>query len=251
MSERRAAPAAPEADALAGRRALVIGAETAAGEAIARAFGEAGADVALAVLRPDEGVLAARRLQRELRARGRAAMTYAMDVTLGRNVQVTTRQAAKELGGLDLVASAPDEPFLAPLAETSDAQLARTMTLNGYAHAYAARAAFGEFRRGGRGLFLLVTRALGERPPAGAAAWAIACAAALGLLRALEREHPDGGLAAAALLRGADPDAADADDGEALGRLACAVAAAPPDAVRGRAFPADGAPSARTGGGAP
>ena len=259
MSERSDGLDAPAAGALAGRRALVIGADTAAGEAIARAIGEAGADAALAVLRPDEGVLAARRLQRELRERGRAATTYAMDVTLGRNVQVTTRQAAKELGGLDLVVSAPDEPFLAPLAETSDAQLARAMTLNGYAHAYAARAAFGEFRRGGRGLFLLVTRALGERPPAGAAAWAIACAAALGLLRALAREHPEGGLAAAALLRGAalpaadggDLAAADAGEAEALGRLACAVAAAPPDAVRGRAFSADGAPPARSGGGAP
>ena len=203
----------PGADGLLGRRALVIGAETTTGTAIARALGEAGADVALAVLRPDEGVLIARRLQRELRDRGRQAMTYAMDVTLGRNVQVTTRQISKELGGLDLVVSAPDEAFLASLAQTSDAQLAQTMTLNGYAHAFAARTAFDEFRRQGEGerVFILVTHALGERAAAGAVAASMAAAAALGLLRSLAREHPGGEHAAAGLLRGASlPDGADA-----------------------------------------
>lgn len=245
----------PDADGLLGRRALVIGAETTTGQAIARALGTAGADVALAVLRPDEGVLVARRLQRELREQGRQAMTYAMDVTLGRNVQVTTRQVAKELGGLDLVVSAPDEPFLASLAQTSDAQLAQTMTLNGYAHAFAARSAFDEFRRQDEGPrhFILVTHALAERAAAGATGISMAAAAALGLLRALALEHAEGGGAAAGLLRGAslpeDADATgaslgealaetDAAEAEALGRLACAVAAAPPAAVHGRVFSA-------------
>ena len=249
------ARAPPGADGLLGRRALVIGAETTTGQAIARALGAAGADVALAVLRPDEGVLVARRLQRELRDQGRQAMTYAMDVTLGRNVQVTTRQVAKELGGLDLVVSAPDEPFLGSLAQTSDAQLAQTMTLNGYAHAYAARSAFDEFRRQDEGprVFILVTHALGERALAGAVAASMAGAAALGLLRALALEHPGGGGAAAGLLRGASlPEDAgasvatlsdalaetDAAEAEALGRLACAIAAAPANAIHGRVFSA-------------
>ena len=245
----------PGADGLLGRRALVIGAETTTGRAIARALGEAGADVALAVLRPDEGVLVARRLQRQLRDRGRQALTYAMDVTLGRNVQVTTRQVAKELGGLDLVVSAPDEAFLATLAQTSDAQLAQTMTLNGYAHAFAARSAFDEFRRQGEGsrIFILVTHALGERAAEGAVASSMAAAAALGLLRSLALEHAGGDVAAAGLLRGASlPDdadataaelrealaATDAAEAEALGRLACALATAPAAAIHGRVFSA-------------
>ena len=245
--------ATPGADGLLGRRALVIGAETTTGTAIARALGEAGADVALAVLRPDEGVLIARRLQRELRDRGRQAMTYAMDVTLGRNVQVTTRQVSKELGGLDLVVSAPDEAFLASLAQTSDAQLAHSMTLNGYAHAFAARSAFDEFRRQGEGerVFILVTHVLGERAAAGAVAASMAGAAALGLLRSLVLEHPGSEHAAAGLLRGASlPDdasitdlgealaATDAAEAGALARLACAVAASSPAAIHGRLYSA-------------
>ena len=248
----------PEGD-LAGRKALVIGAETLVGGAIARTLGAAGADVALAVMRADEGVLTARKLQHELREGGRQAMTYVMDVTLGRNVQVTTRQVAKELAGLDLVVSAPDEAFLAPLAKTSEAQLAQTMTLNGYAHAYAARAAFGEFGRGGRGHFLLVTHVLGKRPVAGAAAYSLACAAALAVAGVVAVEHTEPGVAVATLLRGtsafpagaAEPadlaaaiEAADETEAEALGRLAATLAARDADAIRGRVFTVAEAPVA-------
>ena len=250
--------AAPHEPSLEGRRALVVGVETPVGGAIAAALGAAGADVALAVMRPDEGVLTARRLQRELRALGRTAMTYVMDVTLGQNVKVTTRQVTKELGGLDLVVSAPDKLILGPLARTSEAQLAQTMTWNCYAHAFVARAAFDEFRRDGRGQLLIVTHALGRRPAPNAAAYALACAATLGLVRSLAVEHPEPGLATTALLRGASasgaPDAldtiadaaalaeaiarADAAEADALARLAVAVAASPPAEVAGRVFSA-------------
>lgn len=236
---------------LHGRRALVIGTETTTGEAIARALGESGADVALAVLQPDEGVLIARKLQRELRAQGRSSMTYAMDVTLGRNVQVTTRQVAKDLGGIDIVVSAPDDPFLAPLSETSDAQLAHIMTLNGYAHAFAARSAFGEFHRENHGLFLLVTHALGKHPLPGTAAYSLACASALGLLRTLAYEYEGPALAAVGLLRGASMfsdsyasredlkttlSATDISEADTIGRLACTLAVADPNTITGRIF---------------
>ena len=246
---------ADPADApLAGRKALVVGVETAAGGAIASALGAAGADVALAVMRPDEGVLTARRLQRELRELGRTAMTYAMDVTLGQNARVTTRQVAKELGGLDIVVSAADEPMPQPLAETSEVQLAQAMTMNCHAHAYVSRAAFGEFRRGGGGALLIVTHALGDRPARGAGVYALACAAALGLARTLAVEHDEPGVAVASLLRGGAAFDASADDlasaiaaadeaeADALARLAVRLAASPAADVTGRVFTAADAP---------
>ena len=239
---------------LAGRKALVVGVETTTGGAIAAALGGAGADVALAVMRPDEGVLTARRLQRELRELGRNAMTYALDVTLGQNARVTTRQVAKELGGLDIVVSAPDEPMPQAMAETSEVQLAHAMTMNCYAHAYVARAAFGEFRRGDRGNLLIVTHALGDQPTAGAGVYALACAATLGLARTLVTEHDEPGVAITTLLRGgASLDAAegnlataiaDADEAEAdaLAALAVRVAASPAGDVTGRVLSAADAP---------
>jgi NAD(P)-dependent dehydrogenase (short-subunit alcohol dehydrogenase family) len=247
MSHSPEDPAAPIV-ALAGRHALVVGAGKPIGLAIARALGAAGSDVGLAVLEADESVLRARGVQRELREAGRAASTYVMDVTLGQNVKVTTRQVTKELGGLDLVVSAPDEPFFAPLASTSEAQLGQTITRNALAHFYVARAAFDEFRRGGRGCLLLIAHALGEHGASGAAAYTMANAATLGLARALHAERPSEDVAVAVLLRGAGlPGGSGASLGtaildederqvELLARLATAVAAEPPAVVSGRVF---------------
>src|SRR5690606_34289829 len=94
---------------LTGKKAMVIGADNPAGGAIARAYAEAGADVALCALTPDEAVMRARAVRRDIEKMGRRAPEYIMDVTLGKNVQVTTRQIVKELGGLDIVAIAPDQ----------------------------------------------------------------------------------------------------------------------------------------------
>src|SRR5690349_3256801 len=109
---------------LAGRKGLVIGVETLAGGTIAAALGLEGAALGLATMRADEGVLAARRIQRQLREAGRQATTYAFDVTLGQNVKVSTRQVAKELGGLDFLVSASDLPLEAPLNRLTDSELA-------------------------------------------------------------------------------------------------------------------------------
>ena len=136
---------------LSGKKALVVGAETPAGGAIARAYAEAGADVALAALRADDGVMAVKALQKEIEASGRRSSVYVMDVTLGRNVQVTTRQIAKEMGGLDVVASTPDLFLGKPIEQTTDPDLQQVMTYNFNAHFFVARSAVGELRRGGGG----------------------------------------------------------------------------------------------------
>ena len=173
---------------LSGRKALVIGVETVAGAAIARALGASGVNLGLATMRADEGVLVARGIQRELTSAGRVAATYAFDVTLGQNVKVSTRQVAKELGGLDLLVSASSRFFAAPLGRTTDSDLAQTMTVNFYAHLFAVRAAADEFRRAGSGRVLVVTHPGAETGMAGASAYAASHAASLNLVRSLSEE---------------------------------------------------------------
>lgn len=183
---------------LSGKKAMVVGAENPAGAAIARAFAEAGADVALCVLNPDESVVAARRVKRDIEAMGRASEVYVMDVTLGRNVQVTTRQVAKELGGLHLVASAPDLFLAKPIEQVADTELARVMQVNFASQFFVARTAVGELRRGedgGRGgRIILVTHVLGERGLPNTAAYGAAHAAVYGLVRSLSQEVADEGI---------------------------------------------------------
>jgi NAD(P)-dependent dehydrogenase (short-subunit alcohol dehydrogenase family) len=224
----------PAALPLAGRRALVVGVETPAGAAIAAAVAAAGADLALATMRADEAVLAARRLQRAAQAAGRHAATYAFDVTLGQNVKVSTRQVARELGGLDLLVSASTHYTEAPLARTGDGELAQLFAYNCYAHAFALRAAADEFARAGGGSALVVLDARAERAAPEAPAFAAAQAAALSLVRSLAAGRAPA-IAVGALLVDAPPGAAayDAASAAALGDCAVAAFAGDPAALAG------------------
>jgi 2-deoxy-D-gluconate 3-dehydrogenase len=141
---------------------MVIGAEFPVGGAIALALAEAGADVAVAALQPDESVLTSRKVKRAIEAMGRRSAEYVMDVMLGRNVQVTTRQIAKAMGGLDLVVSAGELPLAVAIDKISETDLARVVAMNFSAHLFVLRSAAGEFARnepheGSRGAITIVT----------------------------------------------------------------------------------------------
>lgn len=195
---------------LTGKKAMVVGAEHPAGAAIARAYAAAGADVALCSLTADEAVMRARAVRREIEAMGRRAAEYVMDVTLGKNVQVTTRQVAKEMGGLDLVASAPDLVLAKLIEQTTDMELARVMQVNFSSQFFIVRTAAQEFRRDHRpGRVTLVTGALASgawgEPAApgsalpGSAAYASAHGAVHHLVRAASRELAAEGIAVNAI----------------------------------------------------
>lgn len=185
--------APPEHFDLTGKKAMVVGAETPVGAAIARAYAEAGADVALAVLRPDDSVMQAKRLQKEIEDAGRKSAVYVMDVALGRNVQVTTRQIAKEIGGVDIAVCASDLFLGKSIAKTSDSELQQVMTCNFNAHYFVARSASEEMRRAGGGRIVLVTHVLGERGLPSTSAYGAAHAATQNLVRSLAQElGPEG-----------------------------------------------------------
>jgi hypothetical protein len=93
-------------------RVLLLGAETAAGRALAVALAVAGARTALVATSPDpQAAFAVQRL-----ARGTGAASQAIDAANEMAVRVMTRQVAKALGGLDALL------FCADLGErTTDA----------------------------------------------------------------------------------------------------------------------------------
>ncbi len=193
---------------LSGRVAMVVGAEYASGGAVALALAEAGADVAVCAVQADERVLESRKVKRAIEAMGRRSSEYVMDVTLGRNVQVTTRQVAKEMGGLDIVISASELPISGPLEKISEMDLARVVALNFSAHLFTIRSAAVEFRRNdaganGRGVVLLLTRALGAHAPEQTAFYA-AQAGAQQLVRESAVELADAGVRVNALAIGED-----------------------------------------------
>jgi len=189
---------------LTGKRALVIGAGGPAGRAIALALGEAGADVTVSTTSNDgDEVMRAKRVQQELAKLGRKAATVAMDVALGQNVQVTVRQVAKEMDGIDVLVNAPDQ-FLGKAAEsTSDVEFNRVMQVNLAGTFHACRAAGKEMLRQGRGGRIInVASVLGERAIANAAAYCAAQAGILNLTRALSTEWAAQGITVNAIAQG-------------------------------------------------
>lgn len=173
---------------LSGRKALVIGAGQSVGAAIAVGLAEAGADVAVAAASLDGAeVMAVRRARRRVEALGRRSAEYAFDVTLGQNVQVSTRQVAKELGGLHILVYAVDQWLVRPIERTSDAEWARVLAVNLSGAFYACRAAVREMA-GGWGRIILVGSGLGERGMAGAVAYSAARHGLVGIVRALALE---------------------------------------------------------------
>ncbi len=190
---------APQLLRLDGKRALIVAAESPVGAAIARGYAEAGAEIALAVLRPDEAVVSAKRLQRELEALGARSTVYVMDVTLGKNVQVTTRQIAKELGGIDVAVCASDLFLGKPIGKTTDSELQQVMAYNFNAHFFVARAASEEMRRAGNseaggGRIVLVSHVLGDRGLPNTAAYGAAHGATQQLVRSLSQEFAPQGI---------------------------------------------------------
>ena len=88
---------------LAGKRVLILGAETEIGRAVTTAVAEVGASVAAVAAASDaEAAFAVQRLARGLSAE-RKVIAQAIDATNEAAVRVMVRQVSKELGGLDAV----------------------------------------------------------------------------------------------------------------------------------------------------
>jgi NAD(P)-dependent dehydrogenase (short-subunit alcohol dehydrogenase family) len=188
---------------LAGKTGLVLGAGTPAGQAIAVALAEAGADVAVASASIDgEEVMACRRTRRAIEALGRRSAEYAFDVTLGQNVQVSTRQVAKEMGGLDILVYAVASALNRPMEKTTDAEWTRSLAVNLSGAFFACRAAVREMLAAGGGRIILVTSNLGERGLAGASMLSAAHHGVIGLTRSLAIELADRGVRVNAIAAG-------------------------------------------------
>jgi NAD(P)-dependent dehydrogenase (short-subunit alcohol dehydrogenase family) len=144
---------------LAGRRAVVVGADTPAGAAITDAFREADATVVAAT-----------------------------GVTTSEEAGTAVERARDELGGLEIVVCATDHFLAAPIAETTDEELSAVVATNFTIPFAAARAAATALAGGDSGRLILVTHVLGERGVTNTSAYAAAHAATQSLVRTLSQE---------------------------------------------------------------
>lgn len=131
---------------LKGQTALVTGANSGIGRAIALALGRAGANVVINyVARPED----AQGVAAEVRAAGVGALTVMADVSDEAQVQAMFAAAVKEFGTVDILASNAGLEKNAPFHEMSVAQWDTVMNVNLRGAFLCAREAVREFLRRG------------------------------------------------------------------------------------------------------
>lgn len=125
---------------LAGRKALITGADSGIGAAVAIAFAREGADVALSYLpdeEPDAAVVA-----EVIRETGQKAVCLPGDISVASQARQLVADAVEQLGGLDiLVNNAGRQIAVENLEDLSDEQFEETFTTNIFAMFWITKAA--------------------------------------------------------------------------------------------------------------
>lgn len=174
---------------LTGKNAIVVGFANPLGRAIARALGEAGADLitASATLDGDE-IMEAKFAAKDIARLGRASYAQGWDVTLGTNVQVGLKQAIKELGHPTILFFNADSPLARPIEQTTDSDIGRVLQTNLAGAINTARSFIRELPEGQPGRLVFLTGIVGERGVSDSAVYAAARAGVIGLAKALSQE---------------------------------------------------------------
>jgi NAD(P)-dependent dehydrogenase (short-subunit alcohol dehydrogenase family) len=142
------APAYKAAGKLVGKVALVTGADSGIGRAVAVLFAREGADVAIVHLPQEESDAAD--TQRVIQAEGRKCLVVAGDLTQPGFASQAVERTVAELGGLDiLVNNAAYQQHVSSLEELSDEQWDHTFKTNIYGYFRMAKAALPHLRAGG------------------------------------------------------------------------------------------------------
>ena len=142
---------------LAGQKALVTGANTGIGKAIAVALGKAGADVVVNYLHGDKAAAA---VVAEIREAGGKAFAHRADVGSEPDVTAMFDQTLREFGTLDILVANAGIQMDAKFADMSLAQWEMVLKVNLTGQFLCARAAVREFLR--RGVRPEVSRAAGK-----------------------------------------------------------------------------------------
>ncbi len=173
------------ANRLAGRRALITGADSGIGRAVAIAMAREGADIALSYL-PDEEH-DARDTAKYIRAAGRKAVLIAGDVGNPEFCRTLVTQAKKELGGLDtLVLNAGYQQQQDSILDISTDQLRRTFDINLFSMFWIVQTALPYLKPGAS--IITTTSIQAYQPSAGLVDYAASKAAVMAFTRALAKQ---------------------------------------------------------------
>jgi len=184
---------------LEGKRALVTGASRGIGAAIALAYAECGADVALAARSADD----IEALADKIRGLGRNAVAITTDVTDLDQVHACVDQAIEQLDGLDIcVNNAGGSKFMAPAVETRIDGWHKAIRLNLDSVFYFCQKVGAHMLEHGRGSVINMASVAGVSAAPTLSYYSAAKAGVIGLTRTLAAEWGGKGARANAICPG-------------------------------------------------
>lgn len=131
---------------LAGKKAVITGADSGIGRAVAIAFAREGADVLISYLNEDED---AKETQRLVEQTGRKAVLMPGDIGDAKHCRAVIERAAAELGGVDiLVNNAAHQATFKSIEDISDEEWELTFRSNIHAMFYLTKAAVPHMKKG-------------------------------------------------------------------------------------------------------
>ncbi len=170
---------------LAGRTALITGGNTGIGRAVALAYADEGADVAvLYVEREDE----AKSLVRAIEARGRRALALCADVTVESEVDAAFAKVIAAFGHLDILVNNAGIQRPQPITETSVADWDRMMSVHLRGGFLCSRAAARHMQANQRGWIINLCSQLGYIGRENYTAYSAAKGGVIAFTRALAKE---------------------------------------------------------------
>src|SRR6187455_2843048 len=131
---------------LYGKRAIITGADSGIGRAVAIAYAREGADILVAYLNEDDD---AKETKRWIEEAGRKAVLMAGDIQSSPHCRAIVEKAIKELGGVDiLVNNAAHQATFKSIDEISDEEWELTFKVNIHAMFYLTKAAIPHMKSG-------------------------------------------------------------------------------------------------------
>jgi len=184
---------------LEGKIALVTGGSKGIGRAIALAFAEHGADVAIAA----RGVAALEQTAKEIESRGRRALAVQTDVADERQLDLLQKRVCEELGGVDvLVNNAATGDQGGALSNLTRDEFDRVLAVNLWAPTRLCQLCRGSMQERGGGVVINVVSNEGIRPAAGLGIYSPSKAALINLTQMLAKEWAKDGIRAVCIAPG-------------------------------------------------
>ena len=174
---------------LSGKNALVIGAGSSAGRAVALALAEAGARVAITSAGHDkDDVSAVAETARQLETRGQKAEARTLDATAAAEVEAVVAKVMADVGSIDILANCPDLFMAKPIEQVAESEWARILSVNLSGVFFACRAVGPRMLKQEKGRIINLASGLRERGLPNCSAYCAAKGGVVNLTRALAQE---------------------------------------------------------------